>query len=274
MPDPKAARGSRDDGFKGFGAPWTASGASSPYGPLPWRMTGRAIALWYRLREPAEARRQVPDECEMDADPVVRARFWDMRFDPGLDVPPGAWRPFREAVVAFPVRCTGVEGDFTTHMVGDNPIYNALGREVMGWPLPTGDVEFDAAAEPAPGDVVRGTLTVDGESIMRAAITLDAPLPPSGTVALPRWIGWKVIPDVDGTSLAIDQITETGPSAMERRSIWKASGSLEFGERPGADLGRLRPREVVAAEYWSGISLVIGPGRVLIDRLAAREVLA
>src|SRR5687768_10300236 len=66
---------------RGSGAPITSRGRTAAYAPPPWRMRGRTLALWYRLVEPDEARRHVPSVLEMDDDPVVRARFWDMEHD-------------------------------------------------------------------------------------------------------------------------------------------------------------------------------------------------
>ena len=90
----------------GSGMPITARGRSAAYAPPPWKMRGRTLALWYRLADPEEARRHVPAAVEMEDDPVVRARFWDMEHDALIVGADGErpWRRFREAVVAFPVR--------------------------------------------------------------------------------------------------------------------------------------------------------------------------
>jgi len=233
-------------------------------------MRGRAIAFWYRLLDPDEARSHVPRDCAMERDPIVRARFWDLRHDAGSGLlAPEQWQAFREAVVAFPVSCARVEGDFTTHMFGDDSTYNAFGREVMGWPLRSGEIDVQAPAKPAPGSKVHAQLNYRGRVAMRAAVTLGQEREASTfPTALPHWIGWKLIPAVDGTTMVVDEITDTGPSELKWGSIWDAAGSLEFPEGTSLELAGLRPREIVAVQYWTGISLLIGPGRVLVNHLA------
>ena len=94
------------------------------------RMRGRAIALWYRLADPDEARRHVPPWVEMDDDPIVRARFWDLEHDAAgpqrPDDAPPRWTAIREAVVAFPVGYGTVMGDLPTYMYADDPVYIAI----------------------------------------------------------------------------------------------------------------------------------------------------
>ncbi len=258
--------------FAGYGSPWTRRGRSIAYGPPPWRMAGRTLALWYRLADPDEARRHVPDGCTLDADPVVRARFWDLTHDGGLSAPTSANGPtemsFREAVVAFPVVCAGVAGDFTTHMYADEPVYTAFGREAMGWPLRHGEIEVThpASDDLARGGTASGRLKRDKREVMRIDLTLIRPLAESERPkGLPRWITWKVIPGVDGGVPAISQLVETGPSELKWGPIWAAEGHLEFGEGPRDELHFLQPREIVAAEYWDTIEFVIGPGRILAE---------
>lgn len=245
--------------------PWTARGTSSTYGPVPWRMSGRTLALWYRLRDPDEARRHIPAACEVDRDPVVRARFWDVRHDAGRG-PSERDTRFREAVVAFPVACAGVSGDFTTHMYADEPTYIAFGREVMGWPLRGGEITISEPEAALPGTDVEGSLVRGGREVMRAALTLQALVPDlSDRPTQPRWIGWKRIPGVDGQSMLVDQLVATGPEQVTWERVWSASASLRFGDGPDDELHFLQPREIVAAEYWERVRLTIGPGRVLVD---------
>jgi acetoacetate decarboxylase len=268
--------------LEGFGTPRTSRGTSSLYGPVPWRMHGRAIAFRYVLADPDEARGHVPPECHMDPDPVVRARFWDLAHDSGwssgavpdthaggredLGGSPG-WRTFREAVVAFPVRCAGTAGDFPTHMFADDAVYNAFGREVMGWPLRDGTIEFDAPHDPGAGGKVLARLEYRSQTAVRAEVELEGLVPASELPAgLPRWIAWKLIPEVDGRSALVDQLVETGPESIDRGPVWRGRGSLEFAYVRGLELHYLRPRSLVDVEYWSAISLVIGSGRVLLDR--------
>lgn len=266
--------------FRGFASPRTAGGRSSVYGPVPWRMRGRAIAVWYRLQDPAEARRHVPAECEMDADPIVRARFWDMHHDAGLGVDAMGgnsvarpveerWFRFREAVVAFPVRCAGVGGDFTTHMFCDDPVYIAFRREVMGWPLRAGVIDIDEASGVAPGVRLAAGLQLGGRGVMRCSIEVTRRLSREALPQRPpRWIGWKVIPDVDGRSMSVDQLVETGPVHIDWGSAWEASADLEFGAATrNHELSALAPRSISAAQYWADISLILAPGRVLVDYL-------
>ncbi len=262
----------------GSGTPLTASGRSVAYRPPPWRMRGRALALWYRLADPDQARRHVPRLVEMDADPVVRARFWDLRHDAAGPVHDEdrpavlAWTPIREAVVAFPVRHGAVEGDLPTYMYADDPVYIAMGRELMGWPVRGGTIEFDdvdgttaPGATFGPGVTIAARLVRGGREVMRASLTLTGGVVREQRPAPPRWLAEKVIGRVDGPGVAVAQLVATGPAQVERRDRWAATASLSFDETPGDELAALAPREIVAAELWSDMDLTIGWGEVLAE---------
>lgn len=214
----------------------------------------------------------------MDADPIVRARFWDLVHDAGSGAdlraaPSTATAPIRvaEAVVAFPVAFGSVGGDYTAHMYADDPVYTAFGREVMGWPLKAGDVTLSPVPE---GDLragirLTGRLERDGDALMEAALTLDEPLPDAERPTdLPRWLSWKVVPRVDRPGDALRQLVQTGPVRIDRGPIWRAQGELSFGNGPSDELEFLRPREVVAAQYWSHVDLSVGYGHVLAEEEA------
>jgi acetoacetate decarboxylase len=266
------------DPFRGYGTPRTARGRSQAYGPPPWHMAGRTLALWFRLADPDEARRHVPEGLAMDADPIVRARFWDLVHDAGSGAdlqndPSTATAPIRvaEAVVAFPVVSGSVSGDYTAHMYANDPIYNAFGREVMGWPLRAGDVTLSPLPDGALGAGVRltGRLERDGDALMEAALTLVEPLPDAERpTRLPRWLSWKIVPRVDGTGDALRQLVQTGPARIDWGPIWRAQGELSFGSGPSDELEFLRPREVIAAHYWSHVDLSIDFGHVLVEEEA------
>lgn len=255
----------------GSGTPFTASGRSIGYRPPPWAMRGRALALWFRLADPEEARRHVPPGVEMDEDPIVRARFWDLEHDAagpaGDAVRPEAqaWTPIREAVVAFPVRFGSVSGDLPTYMYADDFIYTAMGREVMGWPVRDGSITFDAAAgTPAAGTVITAQLSRHDRLLMQIELTLTGELLP-GDNRPPRWLASKVIPDVAHPRAAVAQLVATGPERIHHRDVWDATGTLVFGESDTDELHYLVPREIVAAQYWANVELTIGWGEVLAE---------
>jgi acetoacetate decarboxylase len=249
--------------------PVTERGRAAAYAPPPWRMRGRTLALWYRLVDPDEARRHVPADVAMDDDPVVRARFWDMEHDAAPFGPSGArpWRRFREAVVAFPVRYGDVSGDLPTYMYGDDFVYTAFGREVMGWPVRDGAIHVDPepAGGPRAGVRMTGRLEREGRTIMSAEVTLTGDEMPVDDSSPPRWFAVKVIPDVAGPTAAIAQLVATGPERIHHRRIWAAEGSLSVGEGPSDELHYLAPREIVEAQYWSDVSLTIGWGTTLAE---------
>jgi Acetoacetate decarboxylase (ADC) len=267
------------ESFGGYGPPRTARGRSQAYGPPPWHMAGRTLALWFRLADPAEARRHVPNGLAMDGDPIVRARFWDLVHDAGSGAdlgsrPSSATAPIRvaEAVVAFPVSLGSISGDYLAHMYADDPVYTAFGREVMGWPLRAGDV----VVSPAPDEELRagarlaGRLERDGDPLLEAALILGEPLPDAERpTELPRWLSWKIVPRVDEPGDALRQLVQTGPARIEWGPIWRAQGELSFGSGPSDELEFLRPREVVAAHYWSHVDLSVGFGRVLAEEEAS-----
>jgi acetoacetate decarboxylase len=205
----------------------------------------------------------------MDADPVVRARFWDMLHDAVPSGEEGArpWRPFREAVVAFPVRYGSVAGDFPTYMYADDPAYTVLGREVMGWPVRDGLITVDPepTGGPAPGTRLGGRLDRDGRTIMTAQVELTGEQLAVDDSVPPRWLAAKVITDVSSPRAAVSQLVATGPERIHGRAVWKADATLAFFEGPGDELHFLAPREIVEAQYWSDVELTIGWGEVLAE---------
>jgi acetoacetate decarboxylase len=232
-------------------------------------MRGRTLALWFRLADPDEARRHVPPSVRLPEDPVVRARFWDMAHDAvgstGSHGP--TWTPFREAVVAFPVEYGTVTGDYPTYMYADEYGYVALGREVMGWPVRGGMIDVDGEPDVPvrSGDRLGGRLTRDGREVMRAELTLTGARVPDENRVPPRWLACKVIPDVARPTAAVAQLVATGPERIHERDVWEATGTLAFGESDTDELHFLRPREIVAAQYWTNVRLTIGWGEVLAE---------
>ncbi len=255
--------------LRGYGSPRTERGRSEAYGPPPWRLAGRALALWFRLADPAEARRHVPALLEMTEDPIVRARFWDLAHDAGAGDPAAAPIRVAEAVVAIPVAYGGVSGDYMAHMYADDPVYTAFGREVMGWPLKHGRVVVGPAG-PGPGlhdgVTVSAHLERDGLTIMTASLTLTEPLlEEEHSTELPRWLTMKLVPRAEASGDALRQLLQTGPERVDWGPIWRAAGGLRFADGPNDELGAFAPREIVAAQYWSAVDLSIGYGRILLD---------
>lgn len=259
----------------GSGTPFTTRGRSIAYAPPPWNMKGRTVALWYRLTDPDEARRHVPAPLSLERDPLVRARFWDMHHDavPGLDGGEPCWTPFREAVVAFPVRFGDVEGDYPTYMYADDPVYIAFGREVMGWPVRDGSIDFEEGdgRVPSAGHALSARLVRGGVAIMRASLELTGRRVEVDDSEPPRWLSHKCIPHVSHPGAALSQLVVTGPERIHHRVVWEARASLSFAESPTDELHFLAPREIVSAQLWTDVRLTVGWGRVLRDLGAAGD---
>lgn len=251
----------------GSGGPYTSRGRAIAYGPPPWRMRGRTIAIQYLLADPDEARRHVPRLVAMDADPVMRVRFWELEHDAigSLGGDQTLWVPFREAVVAFPVQMGEVSGDYPAYMYADDFVYTSMGREVMGWPVRDGVIGIDAEPEGglAAGARMSARLVRGGNELMHVELSLGGERRPSLDEDPPRWLTCKVVPDATGPRPAIAQLLATGPEAIHERIIWDAQATLRFGEGAGEELHFLAPREILSAEYWSGVDLTIGWGTVL-----------
>lgn len=251
----------------GSGGPITERGLSVAYLPPPWHMRGRTLAMWYRLRDPDEARRHVPPYVEMDDDPVVRARFWDMTFDAMAGETGGSRgaRRFLEAVIAFPVRYGAISGDYPAYMYADDWVYIVAGREIQGWNVRGGEVGVDAepAAGPAAGVTISGELRRDGTTVMRARLELTGEHVDVDDSVPPRWLTTKIIPDATRPRAQIGQLLSTGPEQIHGRRVWRAHGELTFDEAVADEIHHLRPREIVEAQYWSDVDLTVGWAEVL-----------
>lgn len=250
------------------GGPLTTRGISVAYGPPPWNMRGRTLSLRYRLADPDEARRHVPAGIDMDEDPLVRARIWDMEHD-GLTRPGGPvrWTRFREVVVAFPVHVAGMDADYPTYMYADEFSYITMGREVMGWPVR--DARIEVAPEPVgglhAGTVITGRGWRGDDEIMRIELTLDGDHERTSDDHPGRWISTKVIPDIERPFAALAQLVWSGPRRIERRDLWSATATLAYPPTGTEELHHLAPREVVHAEYWADQVMVVGDGGVIAD---------
>ena len=260
-----------DPAFAGAGTPLTATGRSVAYRLPPWRMRGRALAIWYRLTDPGVVRQHIPSYLSVDPDPIVRARFWVLEHDARGPMPTepggGRWTAFREAVIAFPVSYASVTGDLPLYMYGDEMTYVSMGREVMGWPVRGATIEVDEepAAGPPPGATISARMLRDGQVVMSASLTIGEGIEREVRPDPPVWLAEKVIGRVDRPEAAIAQLVATGPERIDRRDIRPAAATLSLGDALGDDLAGLAPREIVRAEHWSGLELTIGWGRVLAE---------
>lgn len=243
------------------------------YGPPPWRLAGRAFSVLCRLQDAAEARRHVPEVLEMGHDPIIRIRFWDLIHDAGLGdrhpVDDPARATVREAVVAFPARFGDIDGDHPAYMYADDPTYREFGRETMGWPLRDGQVHLSQAWPDcglASGVALTAVLERNGRLLLRVTLELTGASHDEDDAArLPRWFALRAVPRIDGPGDAIRELVLTGPSRFRRGRVYTASAEVEVGQDVPNELGWLRPREIVAAELWSGVDLTIGYGRQLAD---------
>lgn len=257
----------------GSGIPYTASGRSIGYRPPPWGMRGRTLAIWYRLADPDEARRHIPPILDVDPDPLVRVRFWDLEHDaagPAADADrpeSEVWTPIREAVVAFPVRYGALSADLPAYMYADDFTYTAMGRELMGWPVRDAVIELDPepAGGPHAGMHVTARMLRRGVPVMEASLTLSDGMTRDILPPPPRWLAEKVIGRVDGPGVAISQLVSTGPERIDQRDVWPATATLAFREAPRDEIAALAPREIVKAEYWANVTLSVGWGEVLAD---------
>jgi len=257
--------------FKGCGSPQTRRGIASPYGPPPWHMSGRVFTIWYRLADPDEARNHVAPPLEVPADPICRARFYDIIHDAGKGDEWAALNPeqtqFHEAVVAIETSYGGVSGDYSVHSYSDDATYTAWAREVIGWPLKAGKITMSRpwnTHDLQPGTTITGITERFGQRLMSASITLTALVPdeqrPQGT---PSWFTYKVIPSAEKPEADICQLILGGPTRVDAGPIWQATATLELGEGLNDELHFLRPREIIGAEYWPQVDLTVGYGRIL-----------
>jgi acetoacetate decarboxylase len=245
-------------------------------------MKGRCLALWFRIADGAALRHHVHNLLETDANPVIGARFWDLRVDagrPDLVRERGALFRMREASIAIPVTFEGLRGDDTVYMWCDQPRYMAFAREVMGWPVIFGEVSFrdtpvgSAAANPEvsgdewptphTGDKIDAAMSFDGRATMSMSFTLTGEIDPGPRPGV-RWITHRFIPDVFG-GVGVDQIVETHPTALALGPVWSAEAVFDLTGTPGSSLQELKPTSIERAELWSDMSLTIADGRVLRD---------
>jgi acetoacetate decarboxylase len=270
--------------IESFGMPHTRTGHMSLYGPPPWHLTGRCLAVWFRVAEPAALRNHIHERLDLGPDPVVGARFWDLRHDagrPDLVRERGSLFRMREASIAIPVQFDGVRGDDTVYMWADEPRYTGYAREVMGWPVIHGALEFtdtpavapesdsspdglpaDSWPRPHLGDVVSATLTYEGRPTMSMSLKLLGESTTSSASGGPQWITHRFFPDVLGAG-RVDQIVMTKPGSASLGPIWAAEASFELTGAPGSGLEDLRPVSIQRAELWSELDLTIAEGRLL-----------
>jgi hypothetical protein len=278
-----------------FSTPISRTGALSLYGPPPWHLTGRCLAVWFRVADPGAIRNHVHPLFKLDENPLIGARFWDLRHDagrPDLVRQRGQLYRMREASIAIPVSFEGVSGDDTAYMFADEPRYTAYGREVMGWPVIHGEVEFvdtpaDPAVDTAPpaqgvhpddrvprphsGDQISASLHYEGRLTMSMSFTLSGEVDRGVAGGGPQWVTHRYVPDILGAG-RVDQIVLTKPGTASLGPIWAAQASFELTGAPGSGLEDLRPISIERAELWSDLKLTIADGHILRDLAAAPAV--
>jgi acetoacetate decarboxylase len=227
------------------------------------------LSVQYRLRDPDQVSRHLPQGVHADADPLVRVRMWDLSHNGDASratdsVAPET--PIREAVIAIPVHFGAQSADYLSVMYADEPVYVAFGREMMGWPLHHARVVMTSAEEVSAvaGAEISAAAVLGQQSLVSVDLTLtgvvsaDTPDAP-----LPRWISVKTIPRVDAPGEVLRELTLTGPSAFSRGGIHTAVAALRISADAGLDW--LQPRDVVDAALWSDIKVTIGYGQILAD---------
>lgn len=249
--------------------PRTARGLASAYGKAPWRLNGRVFTIWYRLANPAEARRQLPPQLDVPENPLCRARFYELNMDAGYGDDLVALNPeqsqFMEAVIAIECSYQGIHGDSSVKMYSDNATYIAWGREVIGWPLKQGKIVMTRPWKPhalEAGVEITGTLERFGSRLMTARVILKGPRT-TKALPLPKWFSHKLIPNIEDGTPDVDQLILAGPSRMEAETVWDAAGELQLYEGIADELHFLRPEEIVSADYVPWVDLTVGNGKVL-----------
>lgn len=253
----------------GAGGPHTYGGQSIGYGSLPWRMRGRALAVWYKPADLEAVLGHLPPAMSLPPDPVLRLTFWDLEHDlgrPDLVDELDTWIGFQEMSIAIPVRYQGIEGDNTVHMFANNAEYMSFGREIMGWPVRSGDITFEEVSNStstgSSGREFRGELANFGHRVvdMRARIIGPA----SGAAAnapMPTWITEKALPSPGPGGTRIHEIVVSSPASAQVEAVWDAEVSFDLMAVPGHELHELRASEVMLGRCWEGLQLTVGSAR-------------
>jgi acetoacetate decarboxylase len=167
---------------------------------------------------------------------------------------------YGESAVHIPVRheTSGTTGAYSPFLVveGDGPV--AAGREIYGQPKKAGQIALAAH-----GDLLVGTVTRNDITIVTATMpykqVAGTPEDLEKHASFRTNINLKVVPDVDGSGMAVRELTARTLADVVVHEVWRGRGTLELRPNAQVPVHLLPVREVVEAFHWrADFSLVDG----------------
>ncbi|MEU9455674.1 enduracididine biosynthesis enzyme MppR [Streptomyces sp. NPDC048277] len=271
-PAPHQAIASHSDGAgpHGYSLPLSPSGRSAMLTPPPWHFSGDVIMVDYRV-DPAAAAGFLPPGLTLGADPGAAAAVfaaWQWCSDSGEQLSDPSRSQFSEFLILLGCAYDGAAMARCPYAWVDQAVPLVRGW-VQGMPKQYGAVHQTrhglagrAGSRRAEGGLFAGNLSVHGQRVVEATVTLTGPAqePPAlHTVPLvhslvtPAW----TTPIERPAPLAASEVTD-----VEFDNIWSGKAELEFLDALDEDFTGLRPVEVGAGHVFSYAETLKG-GRLL-----------
>jgi acetoacetate decarboxylase len=258
--------------LQGFMYPRTPSGRSSLIPAPPWYYSGDLLTVEYRT-DPARVAELLPAPLAPAAEaPGAVALIWadwqscgqsrEELLDP-------VRAQYKEAFVV--VRCD-FEGRTYSRCVYiwvDKDFAMARGIH-QGYPKKLGSIHQtrphpmpQGAPVIGPGAQFGATLAAADRRLAEAVITLTEPSEHSGFVNANPMAHHRLLPAIDGSGLAHDELIESGAAEVAIGQTWRADvDHLALLDSPTEELAALAPVEVLSG-YYRQLGVVWNGGRTL-----------
>ncbi|MEU7148853.1 acetoacetate decarboxylase family protein [Streptomyces sp. NPDC045456] len=251
---------------RGFFPPRTATGRASLIPSPPWYYSGDLLTVEYRT-DPARVRELLPEPLVPAAeDPGAVALIWADWQSCGAgkeELLDPVRSQYKECFAV--VRC-GYRGrtySRCVHIWVDKDF--ALARGIhQGYPKKLGSIHltrphpYGPAPRIEPGAVFGATLAAGDRRLAQVVATLREPSATGGFVNAHPMAHHRVLPSIDGTGLALDELVESGAASFQGGQAWAADAELDLFESPTEELAALAVVEPIGAYYrqvgvcWDG----------------------
>jgi|TARA_Y100000310_G_scaffold342703_1_gene447005 acetoacetate decarboxylase len=178
-----------------------------------------------------------------------------------IDYPFSTLGPYYETILGISCSFEGTPRSYIAHIVVNNEMPLAAGREIWGFPKKLADISIETGA---PTDLLSGKMErPSGHLICSAGVRPETPAQVSGEPQEGYSLSLRLIPSpVEGAKPSLAELVETH-SVSTTKQAWTGPGWVEFHSHSQVDpWHKLKVKEVVNANYRI-YDTVLGFGRVV-----------
>jgi acetoacetate decarboxylase len=259
----------------GFLPPFTPSGASALVPAMPWHYSGNLLTVEYRT-DVDRVRALLPDDVDLAPEDPGAVAFiwadWQSCSADGRELLDPARSQYLEAfaVVRCSYRGTTYSRCVLIWVTSDFAIARGW---FQGYPKKLGSIHVTrafshgrAAPRVAPGGMFGATLAAYDHRLATARVTLREPSDTNGFVNALPMLHHRVMPDISGTGLSLDEVVTMGGVDADLGQPWRGDAELELFDSEWDEPASLLPVREVIGGYYREVGVTFAGGRLLDGR--------